>query len=184
MPLKRIDETRPLASVTIDTPRLRLRPLSAADTHAIFEHFTPAVARYMVPRAPDGIGDTEAFVSLALDTLYRGIDLHLAITLLSDASFLGLCSLHGRGDPEIGVWLKEPAHGMAYGREAIRGLVSWARDQVEFDRLIYPVDRRNVPSRKIAESLGGSVIGARREMSQSGSELDELVYAIPKTIAP
>lgn len=180
MPLKRIDETLDLASVTIDTPRLTLRALSAGDTREIFEHFTPSITRYMVPRAPDGIGDTEAFVSLALDTLYRGVDLHLTILLGTDHSFLGLCSLQGRADPELGIWLKASAHGYGYGREAITGLVAWARDQIEFTHLIYPVDRRNGPSRKIPESLGGRIVGERREMSQSGFALDELVYAIPR----
>lgn len=33
----------------------------------------------------------------------------------------------------------------------------WAQDNILFDYLLYPVNKDNIPSRKITESLGGVV---------------------------
>jgi hypothetical protein len=44
---------------------------------------------------------------------------------------------------------------------------------------VYPVDRRNIPSRKIAEALGVVVVDEKRTPTMRGTELDTLVYVIP-----
>ena len=54
-------------------------------------------------------------------------------------------------------------------------------ENIDFDYAIYPVDKANIASRKIAESLGGMVIKERRVKTMRGSYLDEVVYKIPKT---
>jgi len=50
--------------------------------------------------------------------------------------------------------------------EAIQTLISWAAEHIDFDYAIYPVDKANAPSRKIAESLGqnhwGGVFSRKR----------------------
>ncbi len=98
--------------------------------------------------------------------------------------FLGLCGLHLAAqfpEPELGIWLKKSAHGNGYGLEAIAGIKTWAEAHLAFERMIYPVDRKNRPSRKIAEALGGRIFLEQRVMSMAGIELDEVVYAIPRT---
>ncbi len=80
----------------------------------------------------------------------------------------------------LGIWLKSGAHGNRYGREAINFLVQWTVENVDFDYLRYPVDRANIPSRKIAESLGGTVYEENRVETMSGGILDEVVYKITK----
>lgn len=167
-----------LATVVIEAGRLRLDPLTELDTRAIFESFTPTITRYMVPKVPEHIGETEAFVAAAIRGLEERTDLHLVIRGRANNEFLGICALHDRAEPELGIWLKIAAHGRGYGREAIAMLIDWARAHVVFERLLYPVDRRNAPSVRIPESLGGKIIGARKQVSQSGRELDEVIYAI------
>ena len=118
----------------------------------------------------------------ALQRQADGTDLHWVIRASGDGEFLGLCGLHGReqfAEPELGIWLRKDAHGRAYGREAIAGIVAWAAVYIESQQLIYPVDRRNVPSRRIPEALGGEIICERKTTAMSGTELDEVVYAIP-----
>ncbi len=167
-----------LANVIIESERLRLLSLTERYTESIFESFTPDITRYMLPKAPESLSETEAFVASAIDGFERGTDLHLVIIGRATSEFFGVCGLHDREEPELGIWLKKPAHGLGYGREAIAALIDWATQHLIFDYLIYPVDRRNTPSLKIPESLGGKVIGERTERSQSGVELDELVYAL------
>ena len=94
---------------------------------------------------------------------------------------MGICSLHSRGkprEPELGIWLKKAAHGNGYGLETITALKNWAEVNLEFDRLLYPVDRRNFPSRRIPERLGGKVVSQSKVISWGGAELDEVVYGI------
>jgi hypothetical protein len=53
-----------------------------------------------------------------------------------------------------------------------------------FDYLVYPVDRRNIPSRRIPESMGGEILEEKRVATMRGTELDEIVYRLtPERIA-
>lgn len=182
MPLLYRLRPKDLRSLTIESPRLRLRAISDQYTGDIYRHFTADITRYMFPAPASEVSQTQAFVASALEGLDRGDDLHFVICRRDDDEFLGVCGLHGEGpaaEPELGIWLKKAAHGHRYGREAIAALRTWAREHIDFERLIYPVDRRNIPSRRIAEHLGGVVIDEKKVMSLGGLELDEVVYAIP-----
>ncbi|MDH4022976.1 MAG: GNAT family N-acetyltransferase, partial [Gammaproteobacteria bacterium] len=163
--------------------RVRLVAISEVHTEEIFRNFTAGIARYMMPAPASEIAETRAFVSSALLGLDRGDDLQFVICRRGNDEFLGVCGLHGTrrpDEPELGIWLKAQAHGHRYGREAIAALRDWAEEHLEFRRLIYPVDRRNVPSRRVAEALGGKIVGERRVMSLGGAELDEVIYAIER----
>jgi RimJ/RimL family protein N-acetyltransferase len=118
----------------------------------------------------------------ARDHCKNGTDLIFAILDKQTKEFLGVCGLHGAKnprEPELGVWLKKSVHGKGLGREAINVLRRWSERMLSVDGFIYPVDRRNLPSRKIPEALGGVVAGERRVQNMSGIELDELIYRIP-----
>lgn len=169
--------------VAIEADRIVLISISVDFTDEIFRHFTPEITRFMMPAAPSSIEDTRDFITAALAGLERGDDLHLVICRRDGGEFLGICGLHERGqpaEPELGIWLKKAAHGNGYGLEAMTALRDWVETHIEFERLIYPVDRRNIPSRRIAEELNGSIIEQRKVTSMSGKELDEVVYAIAR----
>jgi RimJ/RimL family protein N-acetyltransferase len=95
-------------------------------------------------------------------------------------SFLGAAGLHdiGNEEPEIGIWLKEAAHGLGYGREAIAAMVAWASTNVGATSVIYPVVEINHPSRRLAESLSG-VIAGHRVLKKAKASFNEVVYRIP-----
>lgn len=57
---------------------------------------------------------------------------------------------------------------------------AWADKNLDYDYLIYPVCKDNIPSRKIAESLGGTVISSGIKVFPSGKRLEEVVYHIPR----
>lgn len=54
----------------------------------------------------------------------------------------------------------------------------WACENISFDYIKYPVDKRNIPSRKIPESLGGVIAREYKSINQSGFDLDEVEYYI------
>jgi len=105
----------------------------------------------------------------------------MAILDAETVQFSGVCAIHGKEQgetAELGVWVKKSAQGKKFGHEAVALLVQWAKDNLALSHLIYPVDKSNIPSRKIAESLGGIVVSEGQRESLSGNRLDELVYQI------
>jgi RimJ/RimL family protein N-acetyltransferase len=76
------------------------------------------------------------------------------------------------------------ADGCRYGtlvgsaREAIATLVAWASRECGAQTFLYPVVEENGPSRRLAESLGGVVVGTRRLVKAVGMEHAEVVYRI------
>ena len=174
-----------LSSTDIIGERIRLVSLSEGFAQDVFQEFTSEVTRYMFPKPPDKLEETLEFIHDSQLGMSAGKDLVLAILLKQTDEFLGCCGLHGEENvhqPELGVWLKMGAHGHGYGREAITTLVKWAKTHIDLEGFIYPVDRKNIASCKIPESLGGKVIEKRQVTSLSGNVLNEVIYIVP--IAP
>lgn len=175
-----------LLSVEVVGERIRLVSLSDKFAQEIFQEFTSEVTRYMFPKPPDKLEETLGFINNCQLGMKAGNDLVLAILLKQTDEFLGCCGLHGEDkvrQPELGIWLKMGAHGHGYGREAIALLVEWAKTYIDLEGFVYPVDRNNIASCKIPESLGGKVIEEVQQTSLSGYVLDEVVYYIPVTKA-
>lgn len=166
--------------VRLETARLRLEPVSRDDRQDVFREFTPAIATFMYPKPPQEISETDEFLSHAVRQNVSGTDLHLAIRQRNTAEFFGLCGIQQLQTltPELGIWLKQAAHGQGYGKEAIARLKAWADEHLDYECLRYPVDRRNVASRKLAEHLGGRVVGEYEKMNLSGRMLEVLEYRI------
>jgi len=168
--------------VTIESERVVLKPASQKYAADMFREFTPDITRYMFPRSPTAISETEQFIADSSTQMINGTDLVMVILSKEPAGFLGVCGLHAGStpkQPELGIWLAAAAHGNAYGREAISSLRSWAIRNLEVDSFVYPVDRANIASRKIPEALGGEVIDERITPTIAGGTLDTLVYRIP-----
>jgi RimJ/RimL family protein N-acetyltransferase len=91
-----------------------------------------------------------------------------------------MAGLHGIGgaEPEIGIWIKEAAHGAGYGREAVATTIAWACRWVGATAFTYPVAVENLPSRRLAESIGGKITGTGKLRKPSGVVLDQVVYRI------
>lgn len=168
-------------SVTIPGTRLRLVPVSPEYAEIIFREFTDEITRYMIPATPSGIEEVGDFIRSSIRNMENSTDLTLAILKKDDAEFLGVCGLHGKfspAEPVLGIWLKKGAHGHRYGQEAIAILADWARQNVIFNYLVYPCDRDNIASRRIAEHLKGSIFRTARVKSRSGRILHEIAYKI------
>lgn len=143
----------------IETIRLFLVPVTQKYTSDIFENFTMEVTTYMYPCPAKEISETEKIVECWVKQRDEKSDYVYAITLKETSEFLGLVGLHhmDSNTPELGVWTKINSHGNHYGREAIGGLIAFARNQ-GYSKLIYPVDKRNVASKKIPIYYSGKII--------------------------
>lgn len=168
-------------SIEIVGERILLNPISLNSSNDIYREFTNEITRYMFPTSPSNISQIISFIEMSLEGMKNQTDLVLKITDLESGDFLGVCGIHSKGnpkEPELGIWLKKNAHKKHYGREAISFLVKWAHKNIVLNHLIYPVDRDNIPSIKVAEFLGGEIIGESTKESMSGTILNEITYKI------
>jgi [ribosomal protein S5]-alanine N-acetyltransferase len=170
-----------LLSLIIEGQRLRLVAISDKFELDIFKEFTSEITRYMFPSPAKDIDETRNFIDESSRSMQIGNNLQFAILSKTIGEFLGCCGLHGEDNvrtPELGIWLKKNAHGSGYGREAVRTLVDWSCNNIDIDYFIYPVDRKNIASSKIPESLGGEVVQELKTETPTGKILDKVVYKI------
>ncbi len=164
----------------IETNRLILIPVTQKYTSDIFENFTEDVTIYMFPCPAKEISETENIVESWVKQRINKTDYVYAITLKENSEFLGLVGLHNLNNniPELGIWTKVHSHGNHYGREAIGGLIELAKKQ-GYTKLIYPVDKKNIASKKIPLFYGGKLIDSNKLVATpDGRTLDEEVYEI------
>lgn len=171
-----------LSDVIILTERLRLIPMSEKYASTIFNEFTKEITTYMFPRSPKKIEETLAYIRSNLPKITRGEELPVVILDKITGEFMGGGGAHKlkTNTPELGIWIKKSAHGHKYGREAVRGLKEWMDKNIPYIYIIYPVDKRNTASRKIAESVGGVIKKEYKQKNMAGNILDEVEYWVYK----
>jgi RimJ/RimL family protein N-acetyltransferase len=174
-----------LLAVAIDSKRLSLRSFTDADAANSFASATAAVTRFM---GWDPSPSPAAFAEIWQEWLAQmaaGTDVVLTVHLRLTSEFLGVAGLYhiGGPEPELGIWIKEQAQGIGYGREAVAATIAWAARALSVASFEYPVAVENRRSQRVAESLGGVLAGTRMLRKASGVVLDEVVYRIPATNA-
>lgn len=165
---------------SIETCRLALVPVSMQHASDILRHFTACIAAYMLPSPPQNLDETRQIVNRFIQQRLAHTDYSYAVTLKADGSFLGIASLEHcqSARPELGIWLQAAAHGRHYGREAIGALLSYAAI-LGLATVYYPVDTRNIASKKIPLFYGAALSEpARPVLTQDGRTLLLECYAI------
>ncbi len=160
----------------IHSARLSLLPFRGDDAAEAFACITPTLARFMDWEPSPSPAAFEAVWQGWLAGMARGSEFVLTIRRADDGLFLGLAGLHHADTPapELGIWIREDCHGHAFGLEAVTALAQWAQDNLSPAHLVYPVAEQNWPSRRIAESLGGTVVG-----QATTRKFERLIYRIP-----
>lgn len=169
-----------LTTLYLECDRLRLQSISLDYQQDIFLEFTDEITEYMFPKPAETLQETERFIKTAIQQCKRGTDLTFVILKKENREFLGVCGVHRvhTDTPEIGIWTKKAAHGHGYGREAIHCLANWLKQNIDYDYLVYTVDKKNIPSCKIPESLGGRASREFEKLSLSAKMLNLIEYRI------
>ena len=167
-------------SLTLKTARLSLKPFSLRDADEAFSCISPSMTRFMTWDPPASRQEFDGIWSEWLTGAADGTEFVFAVRHRTTDQFLGLAGLHRlRSDsPELGIWIREDKQGMAFGREAVQAVLEWASTVSQAPGFCYPVAEENVASRKIAESLGGQVVG-----HQSTPKYESVTYQIPRVDA-
>ncbi len=152
-----------LAAVRLETPRLLLRPPTAADRDAI----VAAVGHWPVARwlarvpYPYRRADADAFLGLAGGDLARGAGLPLMI--FDHDGLAGGIGLDGIGaEPEFGYWLTPSRWGRGYATEAGRAVLGHAFGPLGAACVRSGVFVGNRASLAVQSRLGFAVTGESR----------------------
>lgn len=169
-----------LKKFKLETDRLLLIPVSMKYRYEVFQEFQEPVTKYMYPRAPKKVEETEEFIKKAILDIEKGTNLQVHVLDKKTGELLGGAGLHELNSLKIGVgiWIKKSAHGEKYGREAVMALVSWAKRNLKFDFLHYDVVKENFASRKIPKSLGAKIMKRYKRKMLSGRVYDMVEYWI------
>ncbi len=78
---------------------------------------------------------------------------------------------------EIGYILKKQYWHNGYAKECAEALAKYAFDSLNLNEVIFEIRPDNIPSRKVAESLGAKVIGEFTK-NVKGKEMLHLIYSL------
>ena len=167
------------SKITIETKNLRLKSITPDYAEDIFKEFSADITTFMLPKPANKIEETQDFIEKSIAENQAGRNFQIVI-LDKKNNFLGCGGLHhpDTKTPELGVWIKKSAHGHGYGKEAMVALKNWADENLDYEYILYPVDEKNSPSRKIPESLGGQIAREYDHVNQSGNKLRLIEYRI------
>jgi len=168
------------AKPTLETPRLRLRPYSAADIAELLPLVgTREVAATTLRIAhPYTENDARAFISLAQES----DKMWLAITLHSDGRQIGGIGL--RLEPqhqhaELGYWLGVPYWGQGYATEAAHEMLRYGFEELGMHRIFATHFKHNPASGRILKKLGMRYEGCQREHLRKWDQfVDSELYGI------
>lgn len=171
----------PWSDTAITSTRLTLRPFSPADADEAFACITPTLTRHLSFEPPASPADFEAIWRGWLTEIAAGSSFNFTLRERASGRFMGLLGLHDarEAEPELGIWIREDAHGRGHGREAVAALAAWARETFSPRAFRYPVAEANTASRRIAEGLGGVVVAHQQRPKYAA-----VLYRIPAQTAP
>ena len=161
--------------IVIQSSRLQLSQFQMPDAEEVFGCITPAITKFMQWEPPQSLSEYKVLREKRLQAKDRN-DFSFVIRRCDNMECLGIAGLDDANapSPELGVWIKEAAHGHGYGREAARAVAEWASKAFGKESFVYPVAVQNIPSRRIAEALHGEIIGTR-----TNPKYNSVVYKIP-----
>ncbi len=169
-----------LSSVNLPSHRLSLKSFSPEDAVEVFGAVSPTITRFMGFEPSPSLEAFEQVWKNWLPLMRSGTDAHFVVRANSNLEFLGVAGLHDIEDvePKIGIWIKEAAHGSGFGQEAVAAIVSFSARELGKKSVLYPVVEENYPSRRLAENLGGVLVGNRLLRKAGGIEHPEVIYRL------
>lgn len=165
--------------IVIQSPRLQLSQFQMTDAPDVFGCITPAITKFM-PWEPPSWDEYVARCEKRAQTPDPN-QFSFVIRRLDNRQCLGMASFEGADSvsPELGLWIKESAHGQGFGREVVAALIAWGHATLGKESFLYPVAVQNTASRRIAEKLGGEIIG-----NLTKPKYEAVVYKIPFRESP
>lgn len=151
--------------MTIETPRLRLRPWHTDDAEVLYRYASEPRVSELALWPPHTSVDMSREV---IERFFIPNPPTLAITLRSTGEPVGCIGLVPEGqehyavdhlEREVGYWIGLPYWGQGLTTEALEALAAYCRDTLGLKSLIITTDSRNIASQRVAEKCGFSLTG-------------------------
>ena len=166
----------PWLDLQLATARLLLRPLTTADSAAVFAMGSdPEVMRYGSELPWSDPAMAEARIQRSLNAMQAGEYLTLAIVRQEDGAVIGECGLYcwslQNRRAELGYRLRSDCWGSGYMQEALTALLDWAVLEAALHRVEADTDPANAASIRLLKKLGFMQEGILRERWIIGGRL-------------
>ena len=165
-----------IARLPIQTDRLCLRPLVAADAPDLFGVYGDARAmRYWSTPPHAGLATTKALINRITET---SNDPPLYLAIERDGRAIGTVGLHT--EAEIGFILHADHWRQGLAFEAVSAIIPFIFAQTGAPALTADADPRNIASVSLLEKLGFDVVGtAERTFCVEGEWSDSVYLSLP-----
>ena len=165
----------------LETPRLLLRELTAADFGALYDVLADSDIMRHYPYTFDE-RRVRGWISKNIER-YRDFGFGLwAVVLKETGGMIGDCGIimqfiNGRIEPEIGYHLHRDWQKRGYAREAARACRDWAFEHTPFNTLYSSMKADNAPSIGVARANGMQLV---EEYTDDENERS-VVYAVTRS---
>ncbi|PSB16010.1 GNAT family N-acetyltransferase [filamentous cyanobacterium CCP1] len=154
--------------VQLTTDRLTLRPITEADTEAMYAIFSdPIVMRYWSTPPWENLEQSRESIARDIEALHTGDYLRLGIVQKDTNQLVGACTLFNFNwqckRAEVGYALARSAWGRRFMGEALAAFIEYAFTELALHRIEAEIDPRNTASAKTLERLGFLKEGHLRE---------------------
>ncbi len=173
-----------LEPITIETPRLRLRPLIEDDAPALFAIFSDREMMCFWSTAPwTDPSEGLRMVERDRESLREGTAIRFGIEDRETATLIGTCAFHNchhaNRRAEVGYALDRAVRGRGLMHEALTALLSYGFTTIELHRVEADIDPRNLASARSLERLGFVREGLLRERWIVNGEIsDTALYGL------
>jgi len=141
----------------LETERMYLVPLHEKYVEDMFYGLDEEITKYMTPSPAKEIQATKDWCLGAIKSMQNKERILLLGITKNTEEFIGSFDINGLGNNALkaGLWIKQSSHGNRYGREGMLALIQRLRENIDFEYILFPVDKDNIPSRKVAEFADG-----------------------------
>lgn len=154
-----------LPRAPVETERLILEPIAPDHAEGIYEA-TAASRKELLPWMPwaqaPTLEGTRAMAAQGHDGWEKRTHFHFAVIERETGLVLGVAGLNAEpaGAPELHYWMRTDHTRRGLTTEACTALIGWARKDLRAKTIVLWAGRDNAPSRRVAEKLGFTHIGA------------------------
>jgi len=166
----------------IETERLRIRPMSAADVSAL-KKWMPDLSIYTYWGKGPSKGEKNPQLLFEKEAKPTK-SFHLGIALKDTDQVIGdiwVYLIENDRMASVAVRLSSKHQGKGYGTEALSAMTKFCFDNTELKRLWTEVDTRNTASQKILEKCGYTREGLIRQGKMVNTWCDYYIYGILST---
>ncbi|WP_435921421.1 GNAT family N-acetyltransferase [Paenibacillus sp. DYY-L-2] len=166
---------------TIHLERLTLRPFNLDDAKAVQalvgDRYIAEMTLYIPHPYEDGMA--EQWIGTHAENFHEDRSLELAIVHKTEKYLIGAISLglnkkfaHG----ELAYWVGKKYNNKGYCTEAAKGMVTYAFEELNLDRVFARHFGKNPASGKVMEKIGMKYEGRLRQHVRKWGQYEDLVY--------